>query len=37
MSYVLEASLDPSDSRKEPHDVEAGRMGLGGHARKSSR
>jgi hypothetical protein len=37
MPCVLKASLDPSDSRKEPDDVEAGRLRFGGHGRKSSR
>jgi hypothetical protein len=37
MPCVLKASLNPPDSRKEPDDVEAGRLRLGGHERKSSR
>jgi hypothetical protein len=37
MPCLLEANLDPPDPRKEPDDVEAGRLSLSGHERKSSR
>jgi len=34
---LLKANLDPPDPRKEPDYVEASRLSLGGHERKSSR
>ncbi len=37
MPCLPKANLDPSNSRKEPDNVEASRLSLSGHVRKSSR